>query len=203
MDARFVERFLEARLKRLLGKQVLLTRGPLVVSQFSGIRPEVYFYVSKLEDFGGITAEGAVIARRAVKGPSPFKGFEEERPGRMIVQVICLSSSYDILQELLRMVLPSVLLGLEAVPGFSLGSLPRDTVQLRFDEFRACLVSAEVNAESGGEYSYLRGTLVFHLDGFIHVRVTERGGLSRKSKPKIEKITRNRSARTRTRTRQS
>ncbi|GJL56715.1 MAG: hypothetical protein NPIRA02_38470 [Nitrospirales bacterium] len=171
---------LEERLKRLLGKQVLFTRGPLVVSQFSGIRPEVYCYVSKLEDFGGVTTEGARIARRSVKGPTTFKGFEEERPGRMIVTVQCLSGSYDILQELLRVVSPAVLLGLELVPGFTLGSLPKDTVQLRFDELHACLASAELQAEHDGELSYFLGTLLFHVHGFIHVRVTERGGLVRK-----------------------
>ncbi|WP_447971150.1 hypothetical protein [Nitrospira sp. M1] len=188
MDARFVEKFLEDRLKRLLGKQILFTRGPLVVSQFSGIRPEVYCYVSKLEDFGGVTTEGAMIARRLVKGPTTFKGFEEERPGRMIVTVQCLSGSYDILQDVVRMVAPSVLLGLELVPGFSLGALPRDTVQLRFDELHACLASAELKAEHDEEQSYFLGTLIFHLNGFIHVRVTERGGLVRKPSLKDERV---------------
>ncbi|GJL64360.1 MAG: hypothetical protein NPIRA04_30140 [Nitrospirales bacterium] len=190
MDARFVEKFLEDRLKRLLGKQVLLTRGPMVVSKFSGIRPEVYCHVSQLEDFGGVTAEGAMITRRPVKGPSSFKGFQEERPGRLIITVVCLSGSYDVLQELLETVSPTVLLGLELLPGFSLGSLPKDTVQLRFDEFHACLSSAEIKAERDGEQSYFLGTLIFHLDGFIHVRVTERDGLVGKSTLKAEKVLR-------------
>jgi len=188
MDARFVEKNLEDRLKRLLGKQVLLTRGPLVVSQFSGIRPEVYCHVSKLEDFGGMTAEGARITRRSVKGPSTFAGFEEERPSRMIVTVMCLSGSYDILQELLQRVSPTVLLGLELLSGFTLGALPKDTVQLRFDEFHACLDSAELKAEHDGEQSYYLGTLIFHLNGFLHVRVTERGGLLGKSTLKAKNV---------------
>lgn len=183
MDARLVEKFLEDRLKRLLGKQILLTRGPFVAPKFGGIRPEVYFHVSKFEDFGGVTADGAFIARRLVKGTSTLKGFAEERPGRMIVTVTCLSGSYDILQEVLKTVSPSVLLGLEQVPGFSLGSLPGDAVQLRFDEFNACLSSADLRSESSEEFPYFRGTLIFHLNGFIHVRVTARGGLRRKSKP--------------------
>lgn len=184
MDARFIEKILEDRLKRVLGKQILLTRGPFVVPNFGGIRPEVYFHVSKLEDFGGVTADGARIARRSVKGPSTLKGFAEERPGRMILTVTCLSGSYDILQEVLRTVSPSVLLGLEQAPGFSLGSLPGDTVQLRFDEFNACLASADLRSENSEKFSYFLGSLIFHLNGFIHVHVTARGGLTRKSKTK-------------------
>ncbi len=188
MDARFIEKFLEERLKRLLGRQVPLTRGPLVVSKFSGIRPEVYIHASKLDDFGGVTAEGVAIARRSVKGPSTFRGFEEERPGRLIVKVMCLSGSYDILQELLQTISPSVLLSLELVPGFSLGSLQKDIAQLRFDEFNACLASAELNAENDGKQHYFLGTLVFHLNGFIHVRVTQRGGLRRKPTSNVSEI---------------
>ncbi len=186
MDARIVEKLLEARLKRLFGKNILLTRGPFVVSKFGGIRPEVYFHVSKLEDFGGITVDGANISRRSVKGPSTLKGFAEERPGRMIVTVTCLSGSYDILQEVLKTISPSVLLALEQVPGFSLGPSQSDAVQLRFDDFQACLASAELNSETTEKFSYFRGTLIFHLNGYIHVRVTARGGLARK--PKVDTI---------------
>ncbi len=188
MDARIVEKLLEARLKRVLGKQILLTRGPFVVSKFGGIRPEVYFHVSKLEDFGGITVDGAKISRRSVKGPSSLKGFAEERPGRIIVTVTCLSGSYDILQEVLKTISPSVLLGLEQVPGFSLGSVQGDAVQLRFDDFQACLASAELDSEANEKFSYFCGNLVFYLDGYIHVRVTARGGLTRK--PKVDTIPR-------------
>ena len=188
MDARIVEKFLEDRLKRVIGKQVLLTRGPLVVPKLGGIRPEVYFHVSKLEDFGGITVDGAKISRRSVKGPSNLKGFTEERPGRMIVTVTCLSGSYDILQEVLKTISPSVLLGLEQVPGFSLGPSQSDAVQLRFDDFQACLASAKLDSETNEKFSYFRGTLIFHLNGYIHVRVTARGGLTRK--PKVDTIPR-------------
>ena len=188
MDARIVEKLLEDRLKRLFGKKILLTRGPFVLSKFGGIRPEVYFHVSKLEDFGGITVDGAKISRRSVKDRSSLKGFAEERPGRLIVTVTCLSGSYDILQEVLKTISPSVLLGLEQVTGFSLGSLQGDAVQLRFDDFQACLASAELDSETNEKFSYFRGTLVFHLNGFIHVRVTARGGLTRK--PKVETIPR-------------
>ncbi len=186
MDARIVEKLLEDRLKRLFGKKILLTRGPFVVSKFGGIRPEVYFHVSRLEDFGGMTVDGAKISRRSVKGPSSLKGFAEERPGRLIVTVTCLSGSYDILQEVLKTISPSVLLGLEQVPGFSLGSLQGDAVQLRFDDFQACLASAELDSETNEKFSYFRGTLIFHLNGYIHVRVTARGGLTRK--PKVDTL---------------
>lgn len=192
MDARFLERGLEDRLNRLLGKQVLVTRGPLVVSQFTGLRPEVVFHVSKFEDFGGMTADGAIIARRKTPGSSSYQGYLEERPGRIIVQVTCLSGSYDIVQELLRRVLPSVLLALESLPSFSFGSLSRDKVSLRFDDFQACLASAEVNAENFGDHTFLRGTLTFHLTGFLHVKVTDKGGLgfAEKTKPGIPKVPR-------------
>ncbi len=149
MDARIVEKLLEVKFKRLLGRQVILTRGSFVVSKSSGIRPEVYFHVSKLDDFGGVTAEGTCTTRRPTKGPSTFKGFREERPSQMIVKVTCLSGSYDILQEILQTVSPLVLLCLELVPGFSLGSLPDKSVHLSFDDFCASLASAELTSDNG------------------------------------------------------
>ncbi len=184
-----IEEFLEKRLKRLLGKQILVTKGPLNITKYSGIKPEVFVHVSKLEDFDGIMPDGAHTTRRRISGPSTFKGFEEERPGRISLAITCLAGTYKLVQTLCNILTPEVLLSLEILPRIPLGSLPNGSVQLHFEDFTANLHTAEHRRITIENTSYFNGELIFYLNGFIHIRLTKRGGFASKSTamPKISK----------------
>ena len=192
MDTSMIEEFLEKRLKRLLGKQILITKGPLNITKYSGIRPEVFVHVSKLEDFDGIMPDGAHTSRRRISGQSTFKGFVEERPGRISLTITCLAGTYKLVQSICNLLIPGILLSLEVLPRIPLGSLPDDSVQLHFEDFTANLHTAAHRKISIENTSYFHGALTFYLNGFIHVWLTKRGGFASKSTtmPKIGKTRR-------------
>ena len=185
-----IEEFLEKRLSRLLGKQILVSKGPLAITKYSGIKPEVFVHISKLEDFEGIMPDGAHTTRRPASGPSTYKGFEEERPGRITLTITCLAGSYKLVQDICNLLTPGVLLSLEMLPRIPLGSLPDDSVQLYFEDYTANLHKAEHGRITIEDSSYFNCELAFHLNGFIHVWLTKRGGFNSKSIsiPKRKKI---------------
>jgi hypothetical protein len=187
MNAKVVEEFLEKRLKRLLGKKILVTRGPLVINKLSGIHPEVAVHVSNIKDFDGIMPDGAHTKRRKAKGPSTYKGYEEERPAAISLSVDCIAGSYKMVQEICGVLTPGVLLALEMLPRISLGSLPDESVELHFEDFTSSFSSSTINLKSHEDFTFYRGEMVFTIHGFIHVWLTKRGGFSsvryNKSKP--------------------
>ena len=176
-----IEDFLEKRLSRLLGRQILVTKGPLVTTKYSGIRPEIFLHVSKLEDFDGIMPDGAHTTRRPASGPSTYKGFEEERPGRITLTITCLASSYKLVHDICNLLTPGVLLSLEMLPRIPLGSLPDDSVQIYFEDYTANFHKAEYGRFNIEDSSYFNCELAFYLNGFIHVWLTKRGGFASKS----------------------
>lgn len=181
MDARMVEEFLEKRVKRLLGKHYVVTRGPEAITKYSGIRPEVFIHAAKVKDFGGVMPDGAHTARRPAKGPSTFKGFEEERPGRIILVISCMAGNYKIIQDLCHKLTPEVLLSFELMPKIPLGALPNNSVQLHFEDYTAHLHKAKTRRVNIDDSSIFKCKLVFYLNGFIHVWLTKRGGFSSQS----------------------
>ncbi len=183
MDARQIEDLVERKLKRMLGKSILVIKGPAASTKYSGIRPEVFIHISRFEDFNGIMPDGEHVTRTPVKGRSTFKGFEEYRPARLALTVTCVAGLYSNLQEICEALSPTVLLTLELLPDITLGALPDDTVQLSFRNFTACLHTAILDGASGEGNNYYRGELVFHLNGFIHVWITKRGGVRKGPSP--------------------
>ncbi len=179
-------------LKRLLGKQILVQKGPVAITKYSGIRPEVFVHASRVEDFDGMMPDGAHTVRRPASGPSTYKGYEEERPGRITISINCLHSNYRLVQELCNQISPSVLLSLEILPRIPLGSLPDDSVQLHFEDFTSNIHSAEHRRITIDKTPLYQGELVFYLNGFIHVWLTKRGGFSSKSttRPKVSSVRR-------------
>ena len=188
MDTRMIEEFLEKRLRRLLGKQVLVSTGPHTINKYSGIRPEVFIHVSKLEDFNGMMPDGAHTARRPATGTTNFQGFEEERPGRITITATTLSNNYKLIQGIGNLLTPAILLSLELLPVVKLGSLPDDSVRLSFEDFTANLHSAENQEIAFDDALLFQSELTFYLNGFIHVWLTKKGGCRSKSTsmPKIK-----------------
>jgi hypothetical protein len=176
-----IEEFLGKRLNQMLGKQILIAKGPQTITKYTGIRPEVFVHFSRLEDFDGIMPDGAHTTRRPAFGPSTYKGFEEERPGRITLIITCLASTYKLVQDICNLLTPGVLLSLELLPKIPLGSLPDDSVKLYFEDYTANLHKAEHSRINIEDTTYLNCELTFHLNGFIHVWLTKRGGFTSKS----------------------
>jgi len=169
-----IESQLTGRLKRLLGRSVQVIAAPATAPVLGGMRPTVYVHASKFEDFGGITATGAHIARTRVSQP-PFNGFAEKRPSRIIIHISCLAASYATVQKLCSSITPMVLLTLETLPEIPVGASKNNSVRLSYDDFTACLNAAEFKRQQEQDFAVFCGQLVFYLEGFLHLVLTKRG----------------------------
>lgn len=178
---RLIEDLLVKSLYKVLRKKVAVSKGPFFETKFTGVHPEVFIHASKLIDFGGIMPDGARTVRRPALGPATYKGFEEERPGQIVLLITCISGTYTLLQNVCKVVAATILSSLQMLPKIPLGSLPDKSTQLHFEDFTSNLHSEQLDRVTVDEVAYFKGELIFHLNGFIHVLVTKRGGFSSKS----------------------
>lgn len=177
MNLGIIETHLLAALQRALPGGVALASGPPVAGPATSLRAEVFAHAARFEDFSGVTAEGARIARRPARVDPDVSGFVEERLARIVVEVTCVCATLRQIQELCALVAPPALLALETTPDPLLTALPDGSVSLRFADFAAALHACETTRELHESVPFHRGRLTFHLDGFLHVRVTRRAGL--------------------------
>lgn len=167
-----IEDVIVPSLKRLLGRKVAVVQGPLASPKLGGMQPMVFVHAAAFED------DGAGERRPVREGR--YRGFAEERPGRIVVEVSCLSAAYATMKDLCTAISPQVLRSLEYEREFEVGQLPNRTVRLAFRDFTAGLARSDYVRVDEGEVSYHLARLEFHLEGFLHVTVTRRGRLKRK-----------------------
>ena len=179
MNLEPIEAYLVTSLKRVFSRRVILIAGPESPPPLAGLQPTVFVHAARFFDHDGLTTDGARTGRRAVRGPGRLRGFEEERPARIVVSVTVISATHRQVQELCEPVAPEVLFRLETMPEVPLGGRPRGGTSLAFADFRACLHDTEYGHDEVDDISYHRGRLTFHLDGFFHVRITGTGVLRR------------------------
>jgi len=177
-----IEALLLPSLKRLLGRKVDVVPGPAAAPALGGMRPMVFVHARSFADGGGITPEGDRVARRPLR-EGRMKGFAEERPGRIVIEVTCLAQAYRTVKDLSGVISPQVLRSLESLTELAVGKLPNGQARLTFADFAASLAGAEFRREGDDDIAWHVGRLVFHLEGFLHVRVTGRGGLA--PKPRV------------------
>ena len=185
---RVIEDHLVKGLPRLIKKKIPVIKGPFTLTKFTGVHPEIFIHARKLEDFNGIMPDGAHTARRPTEERGTYKGFEEERPGRITLIVTCIAGTYTLVQEICGRLIPSVLFSLQLLPKIPLGSLPDNSTQLQFEDFTSNLHLADLGRVTEEDISYYKGELIFYINGFIHVLITKRGGFrsGSASRPKLK-----------------
>lgn len=118
-----------------------------------------------------MTLDGVAIARRAVGSGESTSGFAEERPGRIVVDVICTAPAYRQMQRLSAPATTSVLLALETLRSIPLAGSGTQEVNLDFANISPSLHSCTYRKETADDRDRFSGELRFHLDGFLHVTV--------------------------------
>jgi hypothetical protein len=179
MNLGVIEAQLLPAVRRAVGSRAAVRAGPPVYGPVTGMKFDVWVHAARFEDLGGVTAEGAVTARRPLRLPSGQRGFAEERPARIVLEVTCTGPTCEGVQSIYGDLPPPVLLALETMPHPELSGLPNGSITLRFADFGAVTGSAAIVHRMAGDASYFAGILAFHLDGFLHVTVTRRGGIAR------------------------
>jgi hypothetical protein len=171
-------RLLPAVQKAVAGHAVARA-GPPVRSTVTGMKFDVWVHAASFQDLGRLTAEGAATARRPVRLGTNLRGFAEERPARIVIEITCTGPTAAGVQTVCGAVPPAVLLALETMPHPELSSLPNESVLLRFADFTAAVSAATTSHCLAGDAGYFEGVVTFQLDGFLHVTLTRRGGVVR------------------------
>ena len=173
---KLIEDHLEKSFKKALGKQIPVIKGPFIKTKYTGIRPEVFIHAARLIDFDGKMPDGSKTSRININGPSTFKGFAEERPGRIEILISCTSGKYALLQDIFGLLAPTTLLALQSLPAIPLGNTPDNSTKLTFANFTKNIHQAELVHIEDDDKDFYKGEIVVYLTGFIDVYVTKRGG---------------------------
>jgi hypothetical protein len=174
-----IESALVPSLKRFLGRKIEVVAGPVFSPPLGGMQPMVFVHAQSFEDGGGVTPEGARTARRPVS-EKRNKGYAEERPGRILLEITVLARVYDTVKRLCHGLSPFVLRALAAEEEYPVGELKNRSVRLAFADFEVNIGSAAFDRVEEAEVVYHAGRLTFRLDGYLHSWVTNRGGLVRR-----------------------
>ncbi len=161
---------LGTELRKVLGRTVEVVEGPYQPPPLGGLRSMLFVAVDSFVDHGGITQEGARSAPAPIPGGT-VAGVREERPGRMTVTIACVSLSFPAVQELCATAAPAGLEVLAGVRSISLGSTEDRTCTLEFRDISASLHAVTFRTEPDKDRPFYLGSIVFHLDGFLHVEL--------------------------------
>ena len=128
-------------------------------------------------DAGGITADGARIARHPWSLDRTTTGFTEARPGAIDIDVACVCAQHGQANLLAGLVVPTLLESLETLAP-PLLSDPADAARrLRFGDHTASVRAVRSERIEAGGVPAGRVTISLRLDGFLHVQLARAGGL--------------------------
>lgn len=157
--------------------------GPPVRIATTGMKFDVWVHAIRFEDRDGLTGEGARTSRRPVTVAGGLRGYAEERPATIHIEISCTGPTHPGVQELCGLLPAVVLPALETMPPPELGITSRAGVRLRFDDFLATVARTESTHVIVDSARYFEGKVSFRLHGFLHVLVARRGGLTRHPHP--------------------
>ncbi len=177
MNLDAVELLLKRHLTKRVGRAVAVRIGAEVTPPLGGMRPVVFVQASRFEDLGGVTIDGAQVARRPISPSSKSEGIAEERPARVVIEVSCVAATHAGVNELCAELTPEVLRRLEIEHTLQVGAPDDPRVALSFLDFSASLHRAEFAPRERDGHSYHGARLEFHLSGFLHVKIAKTGRL--------------------------
>lgn len=188
-----IEQLLVAQLKKRLPPEAIIRPGPVVALPLGGMRPTVFVHGARFDDLDGKSREGARIGRRRVEAPGRT-GIAEERPAKITIEVVCVASAYTTVKTMSEVVSPAVLRELSAQREFLVASTASQSSRLTFADFQPVLHQAETTVKEESDLSYHCSRMVFHLNGFLHTRITKKGGLQPAAKAANKKAAKKKKA---------
>lgn len=157
-------------LRKAFGRELDIVHGPYTPLPLGGLRPTLFMAVTSFVDHGGVTADGARIGRTPMTD-SNVPGYVEERPGRVAVIVDCVALAHASVQQTCTTAAPVALAALASLTSLSFGETQDGSCTLEFREFSVCLHSLAFRVEPDKDRPYARGTIEFHLDGFLRMQL--------------------------------
>ena len=155
-------------LRKTLGRKIDILDRPFTPLPLGGLRPTVFVAAVSFFDQSEIAADGVRVNRKPLnEGTIP--GYVEERLGRVAVRIDCVALSNSAVQDLCLTIAPAAFLTLTSMTSLSLGEASNGLCALEFRHFSVSCHSLTFGVEADKDRPYSRGTLEFHLNGFLHV----------------------------------
>lgn len=181
MNLGVIETHLQRALQQRLGAAVDVHTGPVHGRPASGLRAEVFIHAARYADGGGLTADGAVVARRPVAEAGGVSGFAEERPALIDIDVTCVCGQHAQALTLAGLVAAPLLVALETLQAVPLGD-PTDPLQrLQFGDHVALLQAGGSSRQVHDGVALAQAMLTIRLQGFLQLRLLRKGGLPKTS----------------------
>lgn len=168
-----IETHLEAALHTVAGNPGV-RRGPPVIRPSTGLKPELFIHAARFLDRDGISQDGNRISRHP---PETGRGYAEERPACIDVEITCISPSYELLLDMCACS-ASVLSALQTLPQSLLTGLPETGAELHFADFTAAPHNSETRYRETPNGAWFEARIVFRMEGFLHIRVLLPDGAS-------------------------
>lgn len=173
----------EAQLLRALAPLLrggpALQAGPWLPGPASGLKPEVFVHALRLDDHGGLTADGAAVAVQPWAAGEKAAGEQQARPAHLTVQLHAVCGTHAQAQWLAGLVAAPALLALRTLGEAVLGDPAEPLLRLAFAEHQAALQAVESHTRLHEGVLLHAVTLTLRLDGFLHLRLAQPGGLTR------------------------
>lgn len=173
----------EAHVLRALGPLLrggpALRAGPLLPGAASGLQPEVFVHAQRFDDHGGLTADGAVVATQPWSHGDQAEGEVQARPGHVTLQLHGVCGSHLQAQSLAGILAAPALLALRTLGEATLSDPAEPWLRLIFAEHRVALQAVESGTRLHEGVVLHVVTLTLRLDGFLHLRLAQPGGLPR------------------------
>lgn len=173
----------EAQLLRALAPLLrggpALHAGPWLPGPASGLKPEVFVHALRLDDHGGLTADGAAVAAQPWTAGDKAAGELQARPAHLTLQLHAVCGTHAQAQWLAGLVAAPALLALRTLGEAVLSDPAEPLLRLAFDEHQAALQSVESQTRLHEGVLLHVVTLTLRLEGFLHLRLAQPGGLVR------------------------
>jgi|GEM_PF-2432308 len=181
MNLGILENHLARALRAHIGAGVDWRTGPVSSGPATGIRAQVFVHAATFTDSGGVTVDGAHVARQPVARDGGVRGFSEHRPGVIDIEVSCVTAHHSQAQVLAGLVAPVLLEAVETLAPALLSDPENATGRLRLVDHRAHLQSLRSQPLVWEGTVAAQVTLGLRITGFVHVQLVRKGGLPRTS----------------------
>jgi hypothetical protein len=180
MNLGVFEALLLRTLRPALPDEIELAAGPLAPGPASGARPQVFVHAARFDDAGGVTPEGAHVARLPWAA-SAGAGFAEDRPVRIEIDLHLLAALPWQVQWLAGRCVGSAWRALEGLASAALGDPDDPGLRLDLMAPRTAIhaLRFERLVHDGTALHHGRATL--RIEGLLNCRLAAPGGLTRAS----------------------
>lgn len=181
MNLGVFEALLLRALRPALPEDVQLVAGALALGPASGARAQVYVHAARFDDGGGVTPEGAHVARLPWAAGAGAAGFAEDRPVRVEIELHLLAALPWQAQWLAGRCIGPAWRALEALASAALADPDDPGLRLDLMAPRTVIHALRFARIEHDGVALHHGMATLRVEGLLHCRLALPGGLVRGS----------------------